>query len=82
MGVRGNDLAEVDTLVVELTRTIDEYTASHNDYRLTDSVDPEALATLIKSLNGPFEITFSVAGVWLTITEEGVTGNSVKNGHS
>ena len=60
-----------DDLVVEIVETLEEYGLDQNDYRLNDFIDVDALNRVALS-RAETTVTFSVEGVHLTVTSDGV----------
>ncbi|WP_233255113.1 HalOD1 output domain-containing protein [Halopenitus persicus] len=68
-----NGFEEPSDLLVEIVGTLERYGLDCNDYQLYDFVDVEALAQLLNSASSDIEVRFTVEGIQLIATPEGVT---------
>jgi hypothetical protein len=59
-------------LSVEIVETLDDCGLDGDDYRLYDTLDVEALEELLESSSGDVEVRFTVEGVRLAATPDGL----------
>jgi len=59
-------------LIVEIVDALEDQGVASASYQLHDYVDPDALSQLVDSVEGPFSVSFTVEGVKVTVTENGV----------
>ena len=60
-------------LLLELTDQIEAQGYGPFEYEIYESVDPEALNTLVSSLTGEYTLNFSVEDLDIEITQDGLT---------
>lgn len=66
----GSDAA--GDLVVEIIEALEAYGLDSTQYQLHDFVDVDALERVLSSASGPIEIRFTVEGVRVVVTPDGV----------
>ena len=59
-------------LLVEIVETLEVHGLPSDSYQLHDAVDIEALEQLLASSAGDVEIRFTVEGIQLAVTHDGV----------
>ena len=59
-------------LLVEIVETLEVHGLPSNSYQLHDAVDVEALEQLLASSTGDVEVRFTVEGIQLAVTHDGV----------
>ena len=59
-------------LLVEIVETLEVHGLPSDSYQLHDAVDVEALEQLLASSAGDVEIRFTVEGIQLAVTHDGV----------
>ena len=59
-------------LLVELVEILDAHGLASDSYQLHDAVDVEALERLLASSAGDVEVRFTVEGIQLAVTQDGV----------
>ena len=59
-------------LLVEIVETLEAHGLASDSYQLHDAVDVEALEQLLASSAGDVEVRFTVEGVQLVVTHDGV----------
>jgi len=64
-------------LLVEIVDALDDQGVAQDAYQLHDYVDPDALSQLVDSVEEPFSVSFTVKGVQVTVTEDGVTAEQL-----
>jgi len=59
-------------LLVEIVETLEVHGLPSDSYQLHDAVDVEALERLLASSSGDVEVRFTVEGVEVVVTKDGV----------
>jgi hypothetical protein len=59
-------------LLVEIVETLEAHGLASDSYQLHDAVDVEALEQLLASSTGDVEVRFTVEGIQLAVTHDGV----------
>ncbi|EMA27532.1 MULTISPECIES: HalOD1 output domain-containing protein [Halobacteriales] len=59
-------------LLVEIVETLEAHGLPTDSYQLHDAVDVEALEQLLASSAGDVEVRFTVEGIQLAVTHDGV----------
>ena len=59
-------------LLVEIVETLEAHGLTSDSYQLHDAVDVEALEQLLASSTGDVEVRFTVEGIQLAVTHDGV----------
>jgi len=59
-------------LLVEIVETLEVHGLPSDSYQLHDAVDVEALEQLLASSAGDVEVRFTVEGIQLVVTHDGV----------
>ena len=59
-------------LLVEIVETLEAHGLPSDSYQLHDAVDVEALERLLVSSAGDVEVRFTVEGIHLVVTQDGV----------
>ncbi len=59
-------------LLVEIVETLEAHGLASDSYQLHDAVDVEALEQLLVSSTGDVEVRFTVEGIQLAVTHDGV----------
>ena len=59
-------------LLVEIVETLEAHGLASDSYQLHDAVDVEALEQLLASSTGDVEVRFTVEGIQLVVTHDGV----------
>ena len=59
-------------LLVEIVETLEVHGLASDSYQLHDAVDVEALERLLASSAGDVEVRFTVEGIQLVVTHDGV----------
>jgi hypothetical protein len=59
-------------LLVEIVETLEAHGLASDSYQLHDAVDVEALERLLASSAGDVEVRFTVEGIQLVVTHDGV----------
>ncbi|MDS0280463.1 hypothetical protein NDI85_22000 [Halomicroarcula sp. S1AR25-4] len=59
-------------LLVEIVETLKAHGLASESYQLHDAVDVEALEQLLASSTGDVEVRFTVEGIQLAVTHDGV----------
>ena len=59
-------------LLVEIVETLEAHGLASDSYQLHDAVDVEALEQLLASSAGDIEVRFTVEGIQLAVTHDGV----------
>ncbi|WP_435066109.1 HalOD1 output domain-containing protein [Halobaculum sp. EA56] len=59
-------------LLVEIVETLEAHGLPSESYQLHDAVDVEALEQLLASSSGDVEVRFTVEGIQLVVTHDGV----------
>ena len=59
-------------LLVEIVETLEAHGLASDSYQLHDAVDVGALEQLLASSTGDVEVRFTVEGIQLAVTHEGV----------
>ena len=59
-------------LLVEIVETLEAHGLASDSYQLHDAVDVEALEQILASSAGDVEVRFTVEGIQLVVTQDGV----------
>ena len=68
---RTEDSSSTD-LIVAIIETLEACGIDRDDYQLYDIVDPEALDQLLDSSTRDLEVRFTVGGIRIAVTSDGV----------
>ncbi|MFA9427202.1 HalOD1 output domain-containing protein [Natronorubrum sp. A-ect3] len=68
---RAEDSSSTD-LIVAIIETLEACGLDRDDYHLYDTVDPEALEQLLDSSTRDIEVRFTVEGIRIAVTSDGV----------
>ncbi|MDQ2051646.1 HalOD1 output domain-containing protein [Natronolimnohabitans sp. A-GB9] len=68
---RNGDSSSTD-LVVAIIETLEACGLDRDDYQLYDTVDPEALEQLLDSSTRDLEVRFTVEGIRIAVTSDGI----------
>lgn len=60
-------------ILIEIIETLEAHRIDRDEYRLYDFIDVEALESLIADTSGRVEVQFTIQGICLAASKEGVT---------
>lgn len=66
-----NPKDEPDSVVHQIVTELAEHGLDWHDYRLRDTLDPDALEKLIATADSTIRVEFQVREFWVTASEEG-----------
>jgi hypothetical protein len=67
-----SDTDQSSNLLIEIVETLEAHGLASDSYQLHDAVDVEALEQLLASSTGDVEVRFTVEGIQLAVTHDGV----------
>lgn len=73
----GSGAGGTSSIVVAIVDALEDHGLEREMYQLYEYVDPNALENLVKSVDDPFTVTFTVKTVRVTVTEEGLSTTEI-----